>query len=127
MVEPSQNIRLLKGIVIGLGALIFVGLAVVVATIVHRAGQPMAAPQPVVKTEIIPEVPVAFGSKKLDLPPGSRLIEIRPDGDRLILRVRQVGGIEQLVIVSLLTGERLGSIDLGAGAATGPAPTPTQE
>ena len=79
-------------------------------------------PATTVTTEIANEAPTAFGAKKLDLPQGSRLIEIRPDGDRLVLRVRQVGGNEQLVVLSLVPGERLGIIDLGAGAATGPRP-----
>jgi hypothetical protein len=125
MTESPQNIRLLKGIVIGLGVLIAVGLAVVVATIINRAGQPkvMMLPAASSTNAIAPQMPIVFGNKKIDLPPGSRLVDIRPDGDRLILRVRQVGGSETLVIISLTTGERLGSIDLGAGAATGPAPT----
>ena len=134
MMEPPQNIRLLKAIVIGLGVLIFVGLAVVVATIISRAGRlaaPVTSATPVaaVTTEIMGGAPAAFGAKKLDLPPGSRLVEIRPDGDRLILRLRQVGGNEQLVVISLISGERLGVIDLGAGVATGPSPavSPTQE
>jgi hypothetical protein len=131
VMEPPQNIRLLKAIVIGLGVLIFVGLAVVVATIISRAGRlgtPVAAATPVaaITTEIMSGAPAAFGNKKLDLPPGSRLVEIRPDGDRLILRLRQVGGNEQLVVLSLVTGERLGLIDLGAGVATGPSPAVSQ-
>ncbi len=128
--EPPQNIRLLKAIVIGLGVLLVAGLAVVVGTIVHRAGQlAPAPPAAAVTTEITSAAPSAFGSKKLDLPPGSRLIEIHPEGDRLILRLRQVGGNEQLMVLSLITGERLGIIDLGAGAATGPSPAanPSQE
>ncbi|HUN52192.1 MAG TPA: hypothetical protein VMU42_13800, partial [Candidatus Sulfotelmatobacter sp.] len=83
-------------------------------------------PATTVTTEIASEAPASFGAKKLDLPQGSRLIEIRPDGDRLVLRVRQVGGNEQLIVISLVTGERLGIIDLGAGAATGPSPAVSQ-
>ncbi|HYM30063.1 MAG TPA: DUF6476 family protein [Candidatus Cybelea sp.] len=120
MVESSPNIRLLKGIVIGLGVLIIAGVVVIFVTIANRMPHARATVAP---NGTVIEPPANFGERKLSLPVGSRLVEIRPDGERLILRLRQVGGNEQIMVISMQTGERLGLIDLGVGAATGPNPS----
>jgi len=98
---------LLKFIVIGLGALIVAVLVLMIVVGIQRAGRLVAtnagAPAPV------GEAPGSFGDKALKLAKGARVIEVRIAGDRMIVRTRQLGGQEELVVLSLVSGERLGS------------------
>lgn len=118
--ETQPNIRVLKAVVIVLGLLIVVAVGVIGVTLYRRLNPP--APVPAVAMQAVAPaalVPVddrpsrAFGDHKVDLPAGSRLIETRMVGERMFLRARLLGGNEIWVVLSLATGERLGSFELG--------------
>lgn len=56
--------------------------------------------------------PQRFDTRKIELPKGSRVIDLRSDGERLILRIRHLGGNEQIQILHLGSGERLGVFEI---------------
>lgn len=122
--ETQPNIRVLKGVVIVLGLLIVIAITVIVVTLYRRMNP--SPPAPAVAAEAAPGIPAApsallepakpFGDHKVDLPAGARLIETRMVGDRMFLRARLLGGNEVWVILSLATGQRLGSFELGTAA-----------
>lgn len=119
--ETQPNIRVLKGVVIVLGLLIVIAITVIAVTLYRRMNP--STPAPAVAAEAAPGIPAAppmalepakpFGDHKVDLPAGARLIETRMVGDRMFLRARLLGGNEVWVILSLATGQRLGSFELG--------------
>lgn len=101
--QKSQSLYLLKALVIGMGALIVAGFAVVVVTIANRASRTPAARQ-----AAGPE----FGAVRLRMPAGSQVVETVAEGGRLVLRVALKDGSGRLVVIDLETGRRLGTIDL---------------
>jgi hypothetical protein len=120
---------MLKAVVIVLGLLIVLSVGVIVVTIYRRLSDTGAPPTRVVTApastdavangtpDATPErgtgVPLpTFGQRKVDLPPGARLVETRIAGDRMFLRARLLGGNEVWIVLSLLTGEQLGSFEL---------------
>lgn len=120
---------MLKAVVIVLGLLIILSIGVIAVTVFRRlsdAGPPPArlatAPASTEATsngsadagsERSSNVPMpVFGHRKVDMPPGARLVETRIAGDRMFLRARLLGGNEVWIVLSLLTGEQLGSFEL---------------
>ena len=81
--------RALKGLVIGMGALIVAGLAVVAVTIANRTldGAPSEA--------------------ALALPEGAELVETALDGGRIALRLRLADGSTAIHVFELATGRRV--------------------
>lgn len=123
--ETQPNIRVLKAVVIVLGLLIIISITVIAVTLYRRMNP--STPAPAVAAEAAPGIPAAahpmalepakpFGDHKVDLPAGARLIETRMVGERMFLRARLLGGNEVWVILSLATGQRLGSFELGTAA-----------
>ncbi len=125
--EAQPNIRVLKAVVIILGLLIILSVTVIAVTLYRRMNPP--APPPAVAVEAAPGITPApsvaaeppaqtrpFGDHKVELPAGARLIETRMVGDRMFLRARLLGGNEVWVVLSLVTGQRLGSFELGTAA-----------
>ena len=88
-------------------------LAVIVVTIVQRAGKLEAEPEPAVATTTGGAAPAAFGERHLVVPAGDRIIAMTATGDRLVLRLDRPDGGEYLLVVDLKTGVRLGTIRLG--------------
>lgn len=121
--ENQPNIRALKAVVIVLGVLIVVSLIVIGATLYRRMNPPApetatpTAPRSVVATngeeDNGPAPPARFGDHKVELPAGARMVETRMVGERMFLRARLLGGNEVWVVLSLRTGERLGSFEIG--------------
>ena len=82
--------RALKGLVIGMAALIVAGLAVILVTIVNRTmdgGAPTEA--------------------ALALPEGAAVLETALDGGRVALRLRLADGTTAIHVFDLATGRRL--------------------
>lgn len=110
----QPNIRLLKAVVILLGVAIVISGAVVIWGIATRVGGKQERGSIASAGLFRGAEPPAFGSRKLELPRASRIIEMRPDGDRLLLRTRDVGGAEQIILLDMNTGERLGTFEIEA-------------
>jgi hypothetical protein len=120
----------LKALVIVLGVVIVAGIAVVGVTIYHRATnlvnspepdspKPAAKPaaKPAGRTGLGPGIGRVFGKVALELPAGSRIVEMTAEDDRLILRLRLVDGGRQILILDMATGKRLGTFELRDGEA----------
>ena len=90
--------RGLKALVIVMGVLILAGTAVVIATIARRVSQSGSPAGPVAAT--------------LRLPPGCRVAEMTPIGDRLALRLDGDGDCRQILLVDPGTGAVTGHIGL---------------
>lgn len=120
----------LKTLVIVLGVMIVAGIAVIGVTIYHRATnlvnspvpastEPAAKPsaEPDVRTGPGPGFGPGFGKVGLDLPSGSRIVEMTAEDGRLILRLRLADGGWQILILDMATGKRLGTFELRDGEA----------
>ncbi len=95
--------RGLKILVVGLGVMIVVTFAVLVAVIAGRLSRGGAN-----------SVARSFAPATLDLPRGARIETMAAGADRLVLELALPEGGRQLVIVDMATGARLGVIDLRA-------------
>jgi len=102
----------LKALVIVLGVMIVAGIAVVGVTIYHRTTNPVNSPVP---GSAEPGFGPGFGKVALELPPGSRIVEMTAEDDRLILRVGLADGGRQIIILDMATGKRLGTFELRDG------------
>lgn len=127
---------MLKAVVIVLGLLIILSIGVIAVTVFRRlsdtgppparlatapASTAPASTEPATNgtADAAPErgtgapLPV-FGDRRVELPQGARLVETRITGDRMFLRARLLGGNEVWIVLSLLTGQQLGSFELVA-------------
>ncbi len=91
-------IRALTIFVIVMGVVIVVGFAVVMATIAGRFAKSGA---------IRP-----FTAEAIRVPKGARVRAMTAEGNRLILRLSLPEGGQQILILDLATGARLGAIAL---------------
>ena len=92
----------LKALVISLGFLILLAFGVLaygIATKFGHSGDNNA-------------VSSGFGETKILIPAGGRVLEMRPERGRLILRVRHANASESLLVVDLNTGQQTGTIHL---------------
>ena len=85
-----MNIQALKALVIGMGMLIAIGVTVIVVTVFNRTqdrARDVEAPE------------------RLDvaIPAGAKLLEIVPNGQRLVLRLETPDG-DQILVVNLRSG-----------------------
>ncbi|MCH2395811.1 hypothetical protein [Oceanibaculum sp.] len=106
--------RALKIAVVVMGVMIVVGLAVIAATIVGRLGGKTEEPEPAVTMSLapgaVPGAPLAtFDPANVPLPAGSRLQQIVPAGDRLVLHLAGEGGRDVLMVLDMAGGRVLGS------------------
>ncbi|MBX3494543.1 MAG: hypothetical protein KF899_16365 [Parvibaculum sp.] len=102
--NTPENIRRLKFVVAGLGALIVVGFLVVIVTIANRAFS-------LGEREV--RVPGGrFGVSEIGVAPGERVRAVVPmEGDRLAVHIASEGG-ETILIVHARSGLELGRIFL---------------
>lgn len=103
-----------KALVIGLGIMIVAGIGLLVYGISQKAADP--------SFRLFQSKgggaggggssggPAGFGETRIALPEGCRLIDLRPDGQRLYLHVGPTGGCERIIILNSTTGQVLGSI-----------------
>lgn len=85
----------LKALVVGMGALIAIGFAVIAGTIAWR----LAGPAP-------PRAAIA-----LDLPDGAAPVETSLDGNRLALRLDTPDG-PRILVIDLATGARVATVEI---------------
>ena len=85
-----MNIQALKALVIGMGVLIVIGVTVIVVTVFNR---------------IQDRARVVEAPERLDvaIPAGAKLLEIVPNGQRLVLRLETPDG-DQILVVNLRSG-----------------------
>ena len=85
-----MNIQALKALVIGMGMLIAIGVTVIVVTVFNR---------------IQDRARVVEAPERLDvaIPAGAKLLEIVPNGQRLVLRLETPDG-DQILVVNLRSG-----------------------
>ncbi len=124
--------RVLKGLVIGMGLLIAVGMGVFAYGLYQKISDPEftffaepedRAPAGVPAAAAIPAATptptatpaavaprAAFGTIAVPLPAGCRLARVIPEGDRLYLRIGPAGRCERVVVVDVATGSVLGTI-----------------
>ena len=95
----------LKGLVIGMGVLIVIGLAVVLADLVERSLVPGARPP----------VPGEAGGLRWQLPPDAKVREWRVAGDELVVRLEQ-DGAALFWTFDRRSGQRLGEVRLEPGS-----------
>jgi hypothetical protein len=93
--------RALKILVTVIGIVIVVGFGVVIAVIAGRLARREAASQP-----------HAFAAGAVNIPQGARIEAMTAASDRLILDLALPGGGREIIIIDLVTGTRLGTIEL---------------
>lgn len=106
----------LKGLVVGLGLLIVIGvigLGYGFYVKFHNKGDApfKATANTAASPPIIGDPPApGFGESRLNLPDGCSVTEMRPGGSRLYLRTGPAGLCERVIIVDVTTGDVLGTI-----------------
>lgn len=95
----------LKGLVIGMGILIVLGLALVAYGLVSRVSE-------------TGDAATGFGEVSLALPAGCSIAEARGHEGRLILRAEgpEERGCQQVIVVDMASGEILGRVLGHAGS-----------
>ena len=83
-----------------MGVVIVVGFAVVIATIAGRLARGEGGG------------PHSFTAPAIAIPKGARVAAMMADANRLVLRLELPGGGEQIVVLDLASGRRLGTIAL---------------
>lgn len=58
-----------------------------------------------------PATPPAYAST-IDLPAGARVVGAEASGDRLVVRVEQAGGVQELIVINLATGATVSTVTL---------------
>ena len=107
--------RWLKGLVIGMGILILVGLTVVVVTVIKRASTP-AHPETSINLPAGPATGSTstprFGDTSIAIPPGAVTEGVISESRRLIVRLRLPNGKTALLLIEAATGRKIGLITL---------------
>ncbi len=105
--------RGLKILVIVMGVMLVGGTAALVAAVIARVHHSGAQATP----------PVAagrgFGRAVIDLPEGAHVLASEIAGERILLRVGLAEGAEELIVLDLRNGERLGTIELRPAGSPG--------
>ena len=115
--------RWLKTLVIGMGAVIVIGLTVVIVEVVRRAGEPSQSvtlsPLPPAPPVIGAPAPAAVtpparipGDISIVIPSGATAEEIVTDKARLVVRLLLSDGSAALLLIDAATGKKLGMITL---------------
>lgn len=87
-------------LVIVLGILILVMTTVVIGVIAGRLARGPGKPMP------------ALAGAAVEIPPGARIVAMTNGGDRLVVALTLPDGGQQLLVIDLATGTRLGTIEL---------------
>ena len=101
----------LKGLVVGLGALIVIGILGVAYGFYIKLSNPDGKLLKASVQETPPPL-ISFGEMRVSLPEGCTVIEMRPEGNRLYLRTGPSGVCERIVIVDSSTGDIVGTLIL---------------
>ena len=115
--------QLLKSLVIGLGALIFLGMTLLVYGFYQKANNPgwrMFSSQSAGGDPAAAAAP--FGKLDLKLPEGCVIGRVTPDGDRAYIKIHpdgakrgtpQGGPCNRIVVIDVVRGQVLGTIKPG--------------
>lgn len=110
--------QLLKSVVIGLGILILLGMTLLTYGLYQKARDPgwrlFSGPAPG-EFQAPARAPAgadakAFGTLGLHLPDGCLITRVRPDGGRVYLTIGPPGPCNRIVIVDVVRGRVLGTI-----------------
>jgi len=101
--DLTQNARLLKAVVIGLGVLILVAVGLIVYVIVGRVLGDGAGS------------PADFASASVNLPSGSRVVSMTADDDHLSLLIEDGAGRQRVMTIDRRSGAVLGVLILEPG------------
>ena len=106
--------QLLKGIVIALGVLIFLGLGVLFYGFVQKSRNPdwrLFTNAHVAGTPAADETPLkTFGTFSLKLPEGCEITGVRPDGAKAYLSIGGLKSCNRVIVVDTKRGRVLGTI-----------------
>jgi hypothetical protein len=101
--QGKQTLALLKSLVIGMGVLILLGVVAVAYGIYGKMDRRPDAAGP---ASLKP-----FGD--IVVPgPGCAIADVRPDGDRLYMRLGPTGPCARVVVVDLAAGRVLGTVSV---------------
>lgn len=99
--NTPQNVRRLKFVVGGMGLVLVLGFAVIVAVIIQRASSMGAR---------VAALPAGhFGVSRIAVAPGEKIQSVTLTDDRIALHVASASA-EAVILVSAKTGEELGRI-----------------
>ena len=99
--------HLLKGVVIGLGVLIFLGLGLLGYGFIQKANNPDWR---LFSSSSSPGATKLFGDINLDLPQGCVIARVRPDGNRAYLTIGPSGDCNRIIVIDTVQGRVLGTI-----------------
>lgn len=102
--EYPSNLRALLAVVIFMGILIVVGMVVVGVTIAIRLGSLGEGEKPAAAAG-------GFGEASVPIPAGCAIVESRPDGNRLIVRLGSGGRCDQVLVIDLRSGAVTGRLN----------------
>tara|TARA_A100001037_G_scaffold101034_2_gene92050 strand:- start:1743 stop:2108 length:366 start_codon:yes stop_codon:yes gene_type:complete len=119
----TDSLRALKILVIAMGVVIVIGTAVVIITIIQRASANWGdAPANQVdqlstsRTTPLDSTPLTgFGTRTLEIPRDSEIVDMVAQGDRLIVRLKLADGSRQILVLDMMTGARIGVFELRQG------------
>jgi len=122
--DMTNSLRALKILVIAMGVVIVIGTAVVIITIFQRASVNWNVSS-LQSTDQTPGSQVhtsgqasltGFGTRTLEIPEDSEIINMVAQGDRLIVSLNLVDGSLQILILDMMTGYRIGLFELRQGS-----------
>jgi len=111
----NGSTRALKAVVIVMAILILAGVTIIVVTIAKRGGEMAARSAAEAPGEAPGEAPVAprgFDRARLELPEGSRIVEMATEDQRLVLRLRLADSSERILLVDMASGRVVGSLEI---------------
>ncbi len=94
--------------VIGMGLLIVGGLVLLAYGVVRKAGDPDF--RPFADGGAGEAMAGAFGEVAIDLPAGCEILEMRPEDDKLYLRIGPSPECRRVLVLDAATGSLLGTI-----------------
>jgi len=102
--ESRSNLRALLAVVIFMGILIVAGMVVVGVTIAIRLGNLGEGDKPTAAAG-------GFGEAAVPIPAGCAIVESRPEGNRLIVRLGSGGRCDQVLVIDLRSGAVTGRLN----------------
>jgi hypothetical protein len=102
--ESTPKLRALLALVIFMGILIIVGLVVVAVTVANRLSRMGEA-------DTGGSVKSGFGEVQVPVPAGCAIVESRPEGNRLIVRLGSGGRCDQVLVIDLKSGAVTGRLN----------------